>query len=67
MLVQQTHFHWYTTPEELRDIANKMEQVWVKVRPGDDADVITVWGESMCLKILFDQDRMDYSKRYKRG
>lgn len=49
-------FHWFTTPERLRDLANKMEVHWKTCAPGQDATVSIEWGKSAELRILVDQD-----------
>jgi hypothetical protein len=49
---------WFTTPEELREIANEMERFWPTCKPGQDKTVHTVYGKTAEMRILVDQDKI---------
>lgn len=50
--------HWFTTPEELRSIADEMEKRWRRLQPGQDKTITTVYGKTTELKILVDQENI---------
>jgi hypothetical protein len=49
---------WYTTPKELRNIADKMEQQWGKAILGDNNLITTIFGKTEYIEIRYDQERM---------
>lgn len=49
---------WFTTPKELRRIADEMDDLWGSIRPGQDKTVSMVYSKDTELHILIDQDRM---------
>ena len=48
----------YTSPNELRSLADKMEQIWSKSDPGDFLGVTTIDDESTKLVFVIDQSQM---------
>ena len=54
----ETVIHWFTTPEELRALATKMEIQQLSAKPGDKtrAKVIRLaHGQSVTLEVHYDQ------------
>lgn len=49
---------WFTTPEELREIATDMEEFWKTCQPGQDKTSHVAYGKTTELRILVDQDRI---------
>lgn len=50
--------HWFTTPQELRRIADEMEEFWKTCAPGQDKTVETIWSKDIALHILVDQEHI---------
>lgn len=50
--------YWFTTPAELRRIADAMEEFWKTCAPGHDKTVEKVFSDDATLHILVDQDRI---------
>lgn len=48
---------WFTTPKELRKIADDMQRRWETISLGDDTTIFLSWGNNTELVILIDQDR----------
>lgn len=60
-------FNWFTTPEELRSIADKMERQHKNAKPGDSTVVTSINIENNnvhsdvwhTIKISYDQEKMN--------
>lgn len=50
--------HWFTTPHELRELADQMEEHWRTCAPGQDKTVRIIWGKTTALHVLVDQDNI---------
>ena len=50
--------HWETTPQELREIADQMEQGWAKKRVGQSTLIRRIPDKYMVLCIDVDQTRI---------
>lgn len=50
---------WFTTPTELRRIAQQMEELWPKLRPGQDKTVSVKVSSDTELRILIDQELIE--------
>lgn len=50
--------NFFTTPEELRKLADEMEAFWPTCQPGQDKTSSVVWGKDTVLHIVVDQDRI---------
>lgn len=55
--------HWFATPEELREIAQRMEEKYKNAKPGDPNVVKHIeitWSDGIayCIDIHYDQERM---------
>lgn len=56
---KHTEFKIFTTPSELREIADKMEEWWPRRKLGESTTVHTYFGEKMCIDICADQAKME--------
>jgi len=56
-------FDWYTTPVELRTIADEMEEFWKACQLGQDKTVAVRIGKNAELCIIVDQDRIERGVR----
>jgi hypothetical protein len=50
--------HWFTTPDELRELADAMEKHWKTCAPGQDKTVRSIFGKHTELLILVDQEKI---------
>ncbi len=58
-VIKHTDFRVFTTPEELRQIAERMEKEFPGLLPGDDA-VMHVWtGDKCSIYVCADRSLMD--------
>jgi hypothetical protein len=57
-LTRHEVIHWFTTPHELREIADEMEKFWTTCMPGQDTTAHSVYGKNEQLLILVDQDKI---------
>jgi hypothetical protein len=61
VITKWTRIEFFTTPEELRSIADEMEQKWPKMKLGDRTCVHTIFDSKMLVQLEFmvDQDRVN--------
>lgn len=50
---------WFTTPKELRKIADEMESRWKTIKLGEDTTIQSVWTNETQLHIMIDQDHIN--------
>ncbi len=61
-VIKHTDFRVFTTPEELRQIAKRMEKKFPELLPGDDA-VIHIWtGDKCSIYVCADRSLMERVK-----
>jgi hypothetical protein len=63
-LQQLTVYQWFTTPSQLRNIADKMEHEIARRIPGDDVPSHMIYGEgNVRLQIMLNQERFHKERR----
>ncbi len=61
-VIKHTDFRVFTTPEELRRIADKMEEEYPELQPGDDT-VMHIWTGNECsIYVCVDRSLMDKTR-----
>lgn len=58
MLCKTETAEWFTTPAELRKIADELEIKWANATVGDDVPAHVERGENVRLRIVIDQEKM---------
>jgi hypothetical protein len=59
MIGRHEVIHWYTTPTELRKIADEMDQAWRKLQPGENKTVSSQISANTELRICIDQELIE--------
>lgn len=52
---------WYTTPTELRELANRLEAAWKKAAWGQDVPSEFQYGNEVGIRVMIDQEKMHHS------
>lgn len=61
-LIRRDIFIWCTTPEDLRRVANRLEQQWNEARLGDVVPTYTLIQDQCELRIIVNQEEMELPK-----
>ena len=65
-IVKMTEYKIFTTPDELRRIANKMDRRWAEILVGDSTRTHTWFGEEVCIDLCIDQTAMSVKEEVKK-
>jgi hypothetical protein len=58
MLGKQTVVNWYTTPDELRRLADQLQKRWDEAKLGDDLKIFGEANRNLELWVIPDEDLM---------
>jgi len=54
-----------TTPDQLRKVANELEEAWKRIIPGDDLPIHRIYGVGCEVVFVVDQEAMRHEERNK--